>query len=115
MTDPESLVPRVIERVKELRRARKWSCRHLALEMAHRGYDTLTRSTLTNLENGRRDSVSIDELVAFGAVFGVEPWSLTQPDARCPRCWDSPPAGFTCTSCGNTGQDDLPREREVIV
>src|SRR5688500_13983041 len=106
MADVHSLVPQLVERVKELRAARKWSCNRLAQELNRHGFDTWTRNALANLESGRRDSVTVDELVGLGVVFGVEPWSLTQPDGRCPRCWDSPPAGFTCTTCGNTGPSE---------
>jgi len=97
-----SLVPQVIARMTELRKARKWSALHLSRELAAVGVD-LPRTIIANLENGRRQAITVDELAGLGAVFGVEPWSLTSPDMRCPHCWDSPPPGFSCNVCGNVG------------
>lgn len=47
--------------------------------------------------------VTVDELVAFAKVFGVEPASmLTAPE--CDTCNGAPPVGFTCQTCGRGAQ-----------
>lgn len=53
---------------------------------------------LRRLEGGDR-RVDADDLAALAQVFGVQPWSLTEP-AHCDACLGSPPAGFTCNVCG---------------
>lgn len=58
-----------------------------------------TTSVVTNLTSGRRRFVTVDELIALGNVFGVEPWGLTR-EAACARCQDAPANGFTCNECG---------------
>lgn len=111
---PDSLGAQVVERVKQLRQARRWSTRRLAQELHLLGYDWITREILANLENMRRAVVTVDELAAFGAVFGVDPWSLTDVDRRCPRCEDTPPAGYSCTLCGNTGPDPIETALRIV-
>lgn len=89
----------VARRVAELRRQRGWSAQRLADEMTEAGQH-VSRSTLANLENGRRDRITVDELYAFATVLGVPADRLAHDRPSCPTCSDQPPTGFTCRSCG---------------
>lgn len=60
-----------------LRRARGWTTERLAQELGGKGVQW-KRGVVTKLETGRRESVSVDELLALGAVFGVEPMMLVR-------------------------------------
>lgn len=62
----------------------------------------LTRSTLANLETGRRGDISTTELVAFARALQTTAGELLEP-SPCGTCQDAPPAGFQCTACGTTG------------
>jgi transcriptional regulator with XRE-family HTH domain len=99
--DVPPLVAAVAANVRRLRELRRWSAEHLAeLLRQEGGVDIGRRAVLANLESGRRRTVSVDELAALGAVFHVEPWSLTRPESLCLACRNEPPAGFACTTCG---------------
>lgn len=63
------------ESVKVLRNERGWSAEQLAEHV--RQLDVpITRAVVTDLENGRRSSISISELLAIGYVLRVPPLSL---------------------------------------
>lgn len=61
--------------VRRLRDARGWSAQRLADELAAIGVP-LDRSVIANLENGRRASVDVQELLALALAFGVTPAAL---------------------------------------
>lgn len=73
MSQPESLSPTqiVAARVKQFRTAHGWSARELAERCAEAGAPHLERSILANLENGRRKTVTIDEVLVLAWVLGV--------------------------------------------
>lgn len=56
---------------------------------------------LRRIETGTR-RVDVDELVAFGAVFGVAPAALLEPLPGCATCHGAPPPGFICAQCNAT-------------
>jgi hypothetical protein len=56
-----------------LRAERGWSAQQLANKCAETGADYLNRDVITNIENHRRQSVSIDEVFVFAQVFKVAP------------------------------------------
>lgn len=89
----------VARRVAALRRERGWSAQQLSERLEAVGC-RMIRSTLANMENGRRDTVTVDELYAFARVFGVPVDCLAHDRPACPTCNDDPPAGLLCTACG---------------
>lgn len=60
------------------RKSRGWSARKLADECAALGHD-IGRSTLADLENGRRASLGITELVIIARALDVPPLQLLFP------------------------------------
>jgi hypothetical protein len=42
------------------------------------------RSVVANFEGGRRQSVTVDEMIALGVIFDVPPWSLVDDSASGP-------------------------------
>lgn len=68
----------VVERVKELRKRRGWSAQKLAEEMAGVGVPW-ERMVVTKLENGRRASLTVEELLALAYVLDVAPLHLLVP------------------------------------
>lgn len=90
-------VKAIIGNVRVLRKARGWSAQELTNRMTASGC-TMKRTVLVNLENGRRDNVTIDELWTFSELFGVPVEQLVVP--LCETCSGVPPAGFICSACG---------------
>lgn len=79
MSQTERTPHRVIAaRVKELRKKRGWSGAHLAEELARAGV-AWDRSIVANFENGRRATVSVEEMLALAYVFSVAPVHLMVP------------------------------------
>ncbi len=77
---PELVADTVATRVKDLRKARKWTQQDLANAMSVRGYPT-DRSTIVRLEKRNR-GVSVDDLVALAAALNVSPgWLLLPAEA----------------------------------
>lgn len=68
-------VAAVAQRVKELRKRTGLSAARLAEEMTKAGIPW-KREIVANLENGRRDRLDVDELLALAAVFQVPPVAL---------------------------------------
>lgn len=91
---------RVISRVVARRRELGLSARELAEGVTAAGFP-LTRSTLANLESGRRGDITTTELVAFAIALRTTPMELLLAPA-CATCKDVPPVGFTCNACGRT-------------
>jgi transcriptional regulator with XRE-family HTH domain len=69
----------VARRVRELRTRHGLSARELAERLDDLGFPQIDRSVIANLENGRRKSVSVDELLAFAAALKVAPVHLLVP------------------------------------
>ena len=67
------------------------------------GYHML-RSSLANLENGARKTVSVAELVAMSRTLGVPVDYFFTGDGLCEVCLNAPPPGFRCETCGRTGE-----------
>ncbi|MFI7607664.1 helix-turn-helix domain-containing protein [Micromonospora sp. NPDC049366] len=84
MTQTSATPHRVIaDRVRELRKGRGWSAQRLAEELARVG-TPWDRSVVANLENGRRASVSVEELFALAYVLDVAPVNLMVPTEQDP-------------------------------
>ncbi len=61
----------VAERVRELRDKRRLSAQALADRCEQLGWPTLDRTVIANLENGRRRSITIDELMVLALALDV--------------------------------------------
>ncbi len=72
----------VARRVRELREARGWSARELAERILDLGYKGLDRGVLANLETGRRESVTVDELAALALALDMTPPDLLEPPSH---------------------------------
>lgn len=79
----QSLTTRnVARRVRTLRKRRGWSAQKVSDLCRELGVP-VERSTLAGLESGRRVKLAVDELMAFAAVFEVEPaFLLSTPGSR---------------------------------
>lgn len=95
----------VVARVTELRRARGISAQSLAEQAADHGCLTLTRAVLANWETGRRQELSVSELIALARVLQVSvEWLATGAVAgACRHCHDQPPASQQCSHCRAIG------------
>ena len=91
----------VARRLRSLRQQRGWTVQHLADTLTANGMPT-TRVALSSLELGKRVTVTVDELYAFAAAFGIHPDQMVNGPA-CQVCSDAPPPGFACLNCGTTG------------
>ncbi len=69
----------VAARVRELREARGWSARALAERLRKLDGTRLDRAVLANLESGRRQSVSVDELLLLSIALDCAPVHLLLP------------------------------------
>jgi len=69
------LTREIINEVKRQREARGWSAQRLSDECKRLGFD-LSRSTIADLENGRRAHFSIPELLVLARAFGTAPLML---------------------------------------
>lgn len=91
------------QNVKRLREARGLSGRQLAARVQANGF-RYNHSTLTRMEagsngKGGHPAVTVDHLVALATALDVRPDQLlTEP--RCTACFDAPPPGFSCRTCG---------------
>ena len=84
MTQTEPLevvapVQALARRVREVRTARGWSAQELARRCAGLGLPALDRSTIANIESGRRQRVGVDELLVLALALGVAPVHLLVP------------------------------------
>ncbi len=84
MTQTEPLeavapVQALARRVREVRTARGWSAQELAQRCAALGMPALDRSTIANIESGRRQRVGVDELLVLALALGVAPVHLLVP------------------------------------
>lgn len=97
----------VAANIRTYRLARGWSQPALVARLAEFG-SVITRETLAMIETGRRWDITVDELAEFGAVFGIDPWTLTY--SVCHRCEGKTEADFTCSNCGATGAEETRRD-----
>lgn len=101
------LIKEIAMRVKEERYRRGWSASELSAKVEAVGA-TFPRAVLANLENERRDSFDVTELVAIAEVFAwTLDWLIYGVGMACVFCHDEPPAGYTCQTCGKDSEDDV--------
>jgi transcriptional regulator with XRE-family HTH domain len=67
----------IASNMRTLRQARGWSAHRLAEEMFKVGI-SWEHGVITKLETGRRQAVSVDELLALANVLEVEPMALAR-------------------------------------
>lgn len=68
----------IAKRVRELRTRRGWSAQRLAEYLSQVGVPW-DRSIVANLENGRRQTISVEEWLALAYVLDVAPINLLVP------------------------------------
>lgn len=71
----------IADEIRRYRGERKMSVQQLSDALARRGV-TIQRPVLSNLENGRRPTISVTELHALAAALGVSPLLLEYPLGR---------------------------------
>ncbi len=76
---PLAPVEAVASRLREVRKARGWSAQQVAARCAALGMPQLDRSTVANIENGRRQRIGVDELLVLAFALGVAPVHLLVP------------------------------------
>lgn len=75
---PERFTAGIAAQIRRYREAKGWSFQQLADACTDRGYRTL-RTTLANLENGRRKSITVHELVVIADALDVPAVELLFP------------------------------------
>jgi transcriptional regulator with XRE-family HTH domain len=75
----ESTSERVVQTVQGLRKHRGWSAGRLAEECARHGHPEVTDQVIYNLEQRRREEVTVDQLVAFSEALAVPVTVLLGP------------------------------------
>lgn len=76
---PSTPTQTIAQRVKAVRKARGWSAQQVAERCANVGMPELDRSTIANIELGRRQRVGVDEWLVLAYVLGVAPVHLLLP------------------------------------
>lgn len=100
MTEQRPVTRAVVARICDMRKQRGTTAAALAAAMTKAGY-RVDRTSIFKAENGDREQISVDWLVAAAEVLDVPASALlSKPD--CTACLDTPPPGFACTTCGAT-------------
>ncbi|MGI8680998.1 MAG: helix-turn-helix domain-containing protein [Mycobacteriales bacterium] len=77
--EPTSPGQTIAARLQAVRKARGWSAREVAERCARAGMPELDRSTIANIELGRRRRIGVDEWLVLAYVLGVAPVHLLVP------------------------------------
>lgn len=97
---------RFVRNMRLLRDKRGWSAQRLSDVVAEafaRGeVDALVpRSIVANLENFRRENITLDEALALAHVLETSlGWLADSDGPACVKCLDNPPEGYACKTCG---------------
>jgi transcriptional regulator with XRE-family HTH domain len=99
----------IAERVKGIRKDRRMSAQDLADATAQLGHP-IKRSVIANLENGRRDSIGIAEVLVLARALDVPPLALVFPLGRAPEAEVFPGASAPTWDAARwfTGEKPLP-------
>lgn len=91
--------------MRALRNQRGWTARQLAEKFSELGMPEVTRSIITNLENGRQLRMNLEQAAGLVLIFETTfEWLLCAEGAvKCVNCSDKPIPGFICASCGAKG------------
>ncbi|MER7813860.1 helix-turn-helix transcriptional regulator [Streptomyces sp. NPDC096153] len=98
---------RAIATIRALRAIRKLSAQNLAAQITAAGYP-ISRTVLSNYENGRKDALPLDFVIVAAEVLGTTLSDLMDGVAKCPACSGTPPEGFTCNTCTASGSEVRP-------
>lgn len=77
--EPQTSTAVVAKRIRSLRDGRGMSAAQLAKLCQEAGAEHLDRSIIANIENGRRQSISIEEVLVLALVLDVAPVHLFVP------------------------------------
>jgi transcriptional regulator with XRE-family HTH domain len=99
------LVREVVAKLRTLRQERGLTTSELSRAVLAVSGLKIPQSVIVNLENDRRETMTINELLAFAQFFQVSPLWLLGSDLypRCLTCSDQVPTGFTCNNCKRVG------------
>lgn len=91
--------------VRRLRRARNWTQEEAALRFSQiTGAPAMTNASWSAgeraAETNRSKSWTANEIAALAELFEVPVGDLFDRQPPCRACGDTPPAGFTCNTCG---------------
>lgn len=81
---PSLLTRSIAAEIRRYRKQRKWSAQRLSDECANLGLH-IPRSTLADLENGRRRAISVAEMLVIARVLEMTPACLLPGDD--PTAW----------------------------
>ncbi|CAM5250536.1 hypothetical protein SGLAM104S_01620 [Streptomyces glaucescens] len=87
--------------IRRLRERHQWSYREMEDRLARTGR-AISALDQSAIDSGERP-VTVDDLVAFASVFGMDVQELLEPPADCQTCHGAPPAGFMCMECETSG------------
>lgn len=104
MTEPLTLSAETVRRIREFRKTRRISGEQLAEGLTKQGFP-MTRSVLSNYENGRFRTVPVDFLDAAMRFFGVS-YNHFFHGPLCSSCDDDPPVQYICKVCQRTRNSD---------
>ena len=98
-----SITQQVVSNLRMLRSQRGWSAQTLSEKLLDLGVD-MSRSTITNIENARREDFSLSQAIGIAKVFDVSiEWLITLHGPMCNHCKDEPPFGYVCVTCNQEG------------
>lgn len=101
---PLDVSAQVADRMRAIRKRRRITVDRLAGGLTKNGY-SVSRSVLSNYENGRFHTVPAD-LVAAAMKFFDMGYSAFMSGPLCGACGDLPPHGFVCRTCGYAENED---------
>ncbi|MGI5127451.1 helix-turn-helix domain-containing protein [Pseudonocardia sp. CA-107938] len=76
---PAELTRTTARQIRALREHARLSAQQLADRMADEIGGSYTRTQVTNLESGRRETITVGEVLAFARILGVAPLMLVFP------------------------------------
>lgn len=97
---PLDVSEQVIERLRLIRKTCCITGEQLAKGLTEHGYP-ITRSVISNMENGRFKTVPID-LVMAAMSFLQRDFATLLYGPLCTNCGDDPPSLYVCRICGRT-------------
>lgn len=98
MAEQRPITRIAVANIRTIRKKRGISSEALAKAMTQAGY-RVDRTLISQVENGHRQQISVDWLMAAATALAVPAAALlSQPN--CTACFDAPPPGFACRTCG---------------
>lgn len=115
VSEQSERVERFIRNMRTLRENKGWSTDRFSLEIVRAGHAPIPRSVLTNLENHRRSTLTLDEAFAIVDTLNTSlGWLCGYDGPSCTHCNDNPPEGYACKVClADTDVRFLPHKEEA--